>query len=144
VVAKLEWHQGELFPRAGFIVTNLTAKPDGAVDFYNGRGTERWIKEGKYALNWTRLSCHRCDADQVRLQLFILAYNLGNLLRRLALPKAVKDWSLRSIQVKVIKMGARIVRHARRIVFQLAEVAVPGGLFAAVVKRVTRLRLAPG
>ena len=71
--------------------------------FYNGRGTaEQWIKEGKYALNWTRLSCHQFDANQVRLQLFILAYNLGNLLRRLALPKAVKDWSLRSLQVKLI------------------------------------------
>ena len=145
VVAKVEWHQGELFPRVGFIVTNLSAKAKGVVHFYNGRGTaEQWIKEGKYALNWTRLSCHRFDANQVRLQLFILAYNLGNLLRRLALPKAVKDWSLRSLQVKLIKMGGRIVRHARRIVFQLAEVAVPGGLFAAIIERITRLRLAPG
>jgi hypothetical protein len=84
VVAKVEWHQGELFPRVGFIVTNLSAKAKGVVHFYNGRGTaEQWIKEGKYALNWTRLSCHRFDANQVRLQLFILAYNLGNLLRRL-------------------------------------------------------------
>jgi hypothetical protein len=102
------------------------------------------LLEGKYALNWTRLSCHRFDANQVRLQLFILAYNLGNLLRRLGLPKAVKDWSLRSLQVKLIKMGRQIVRHARRIVFQLAEVAVPGELFAAIIKRVTRLRIAPG
>jgi len=103
VVAKVEWHQGELFPRVGFIVTNLSAKAKGVVHFYNGRGTaEQWIKEGKYALNWTRLSCHRFDANQVRLQLFILAYNLGNLLHRLALPKAVKDWSLRSLQVKLI------------------------------------------
>jgi len=145
VVAKVEWHQGELFPRVGFIVTNLSAKAKGVVHFYNGRGTaEQWIKEGKYALNWTRLSCHRFDANQVRLQLFILAYNLGNLLRRLALPKAVKDWSLRSLQVKLIKMGGRIVRHARRIVFQLAELAVPGELFAAIIERITRLRLAPG
>ena len=61
VVAKVEWHRGELFPRVGFIVTNMTAGPEGVVRFYNGRGTaEQWIKEGKYALNWTRLSCHRC------------------------------------------------------------------------------------
>jgi hypothetical protein len=65
------------------------------VHFYNGRGmAEQWIKEGKYALNWTRLSCHRLVANRVRLQLFVLAYNLGNFLRRL-----VKDWSLRSLQV---------------------------------------------
>ena len=80
VVAKVEWHQGELFPRVGFIVTNMSAGPEGVVHFYNGRGTaEQWIKEGKYALNWTRLSCHRFVANRVRLSLFILAYNLWEL-----------------------------------------------------------------
>ena len=145
VVAKVEWHQGELFPRVGFIVTNLSAKPERVVHFYNGRGTaEQWIKEGKYALNWTRLSCHRFVANQVRLALFVLAYNLGNFLRRLALPEAVKDWSLRSVQVKLIKIGGRVVRHARRIVFQLAEVAVPRDLFALILERISELRLVPG
>jgi hypothetical protein len=145
VVAKVEWHRGQLFLRVGFIVTNLSAKPEGVVHFYNGRGTaEQWIKEGKYALNWTRLSCHRLVANQVRFQLFVLAYNLGNFLRRLGLPKAIKDWSLRSLQVKLIKMAGRIVRHARQIVFQLAEVAVPRELFAAILERISRLRLAPG
>jgi len=63
VVTKVEWHSGELFPRVGFIVTNLSVKAKGVVHFYNGRGTaEQWIKEGKYALNWTRLSCHRLVA----------------------------------------------------------------------------------
>jgi hypothetical protein len=145
VVAKVEWHRGELFPRVGFVVTNLTAKPEGVVHFYNRRGTaEQWIKEGKYALNWTRLSCHRFVANQVRLQLFVLAYNLGNFLRRLCLPKAINDWSLRSLQVKLIKIGGRIVCHARQIIFQLAEVAVSRNLFAAILKRITRLRLLPG
>ena len=130
VVAKVEWYRGELFPRVGFIVTNMTAGPEGVVRFYNGRGTaEQWIKEGKYALNWTRLSCHRFVANRVRLSLFVLAYNLGNFLRRLCLPKAVKHWSLRSVQVKLIKMGGRLVRHSRRLIFQLAEVSVPRRLF---------------
>jgi len=145
VVTKVEWHSGELFPRVGFIVTNLSAKAKGVVHFYNGRGTaEQWIKEGKYALNWTRLSCHRFDANQVRLQLFVLAYNLGNFLRRLCLPESINDWSLRSLQVKLIKMGGRIVRHSRQIIFQLAEVALSRDLFAAILKRISRLRLAPG
>ena len=145
VVAKVEWHRGELFLRVGFIVTNLSAKPEGVTHFYNGRGTaEQWIKEGKYALNWTRLSCHRFVANQVRLQLFLLAYNLGNFLRRLGLPKAIKDWSLRSLQLKLIKMGGRMVRHARRIIFQLSEVAVSRELFATILERVDRLRFAPG
>ena len=99
----------------------------------NGRGTaEQWIKEGKYALNWTRLSCHRFVANRVRLSLFVLAYNLGNFLRRLCLPKAVKHWSLRSVQVKLIKMGGRLVRHSRWLIFQLSEVSVPRRLFQSV------------
>lgn len=144
VVAKVEWHRGELLPRVGFIVTNLSAKAKGVVHFYNGRGTaEQWIKEGKYALNWTRLSCHRFVANQVRLQLFILAYNLGNFLRRLGLPRAVSDWSLRSLQLKLIKVGGRVVRHARRVVFQLAEVAVSRDLFAAILGRIGGLSPTP-
>ncbi|MDP3064265.1 MAG: IS1380 family transposase, partial [Chloroflexota bacterium] len=91
VVAKVEWHRSELLPRWGFIVTNLDYPAKGVTRFYNGRGTaEQWIKEGKQALKWTRLSCHRFVANQVRLGLFILAYNLGNFLRRLALPKVVR------------------------------------------------------
>jgi hypothetical protein len=144
VVAKVEWHQGELFPRVGCIVTNLSARAEGVVHFYNKRGTaEQWIKEGKYALNWTRLSCHRFVANQVRLLLFVLAYNLGNFLRRLALPQGCQHWSLRSLQVKLIKMGGRIVRHARYIIFQLAEVAVCGKTFARILERILRLRPVP-
>ena len=114
VVAKVEWHQGELFPRVGFIVTNLSYPPKGIVRFYNGRGTaEQWIKEGKYALNWTRLSCHKFVANQVRLWLFVLAYNLGNFMRRLVLPEDMKHWTLSSLQTRLIKTGGRLVRHAK-------------------------------
>ena len=145
VVAKVEWRQGELFPRVGFVVTNLNLPPEGVTHFYNGRGTaEQWIKEGKYALNWTRLSCHRFVANQVRLWLFVLAYNLGNFMRRLTLPESVKHWSLRSVQTKLIKMGGRLVRHARRLVFQLAEVAVSREVFRQVLERIAGLHPAPG
>ena len=119
--------------------------PAGVTHFYNGRGTaEQWIKEGKYALNWTRLSCHRFVANQVRLWLFVLAYNLGNFMRRLTLPESVKHWSLRSVQTKLIKMGGRLVRHARRLVFQLAEVAVSREVFRQVLERIAGLHPAPG
>ena len=145
VVAKVEWHQGELFPRVGFVVTNLNLPPEGVTHYYNGRGTaEQWIKEGKYALNWTRLSCHGFVANQVRLWLFVLAYNLGNFMRRLTLPESVKHWSLRSVQTKLIKMGGRLVRHARRLVFQLAEVAVSREVFRQVLERIAGLHPAPG
>ena len=144
VVAKVEWHQEELFPRVGFIVTTMSAKPEGIVHFYNGRGTaEQWIKEGKYALNWTRLSCKRFISNQVRLWLFILAYNLGNFLRRLVLPKKIKHWSLRSLLVKLIKIGAKVLRHSRYTTFQMAEVAIDKRLFAEILARIERIRFNP-
>ena len=142
VVAKVEWHKDELFPRVGFIVTNLGGGSASVTWFYNGRGTaEQCIKEGKIALNWTRLSCHDFVDNQVRLQLFALAYNLGNFLRRLALPPSVKHWTLTTLRDKLIKIGAKVVYHARRVVFQLAEVAIPRTLFAAILRRIERLRL---
>ena len=73
----------------------------------------------------------------------LLAYNLGNFLRRLGLPKAIKHWSLSSLQLKLIKVGGRMVCHARQIIFQLAEVAVPRELFGAILARIDRLRPAP-
>jgi hypothetical protein len=145
VVAKVEWHQGELFPRVGFIVTNLCYPPKGIVHFYNGRGSaEQWIKEGKQALNWTRLSCHKFVANQVRLGLFVLAYNLGNFMRRLALPESMKHWSLTSIQTRMIKTGGRLVRHAKRLVFQLAEVLVSREMLVGMLDRIGQLRPVPG
>ena len=142
VVAKIEWYAGELFPKIGFIVTNLRWKSSNVVKFYNKRGTaEQWIKEGKYALNWTRLSCHDFVDNQVRLQLFALAYNLGNFLRRLALPNKIRDWSLRTLQVKLIKIGAKVVKHSRYVIFQMAEVMVSKSLFHEILERIRRLTL---
>jgi hypothetical protein len=94
VVAKVEFHFGELLPRVGFIVTNLEAHSRAVVRFYNKRGTaEQWIKEGKKAVKMTRLSCHRFRSNEVRLWLSLIAYNLGNLWRRLVLPKRIEGWS---------------------------------------------------
>jgi hypothetical protein len=144
VVAKVEWHQGELYPRVGFVVTNLTRPAERVSKFYNGRGTaEQWIKEGKQAIRWTRLSCRTFQDNAVRLQLFALAYNLANFLRSLALPNEVAHWSLTTLREKLVKIGARIVRHGRYVVFQLAEVAVPRALFAGILRRIERLRGPP-
>ena len=104
VIAKIEHHLGELFPRVGFIVTTLTGANRAVVHFYNQRGTaEQWIKEGKAATHWTRLSCHRFRANEVRLLLGVIAYNLGNLLRRLVLPVAIQSWSLTSLQQRAVQ-----------------------------------------
>jgi hypothetical protein len=143
VVAKVEWHAGELFPRVGFIVTNLKWRSKRVVRFYNRRGkAEQWIKEGKNAVQWTKLSCRRFKDNAARLQLFALAYNLGNFLRQLVLPKSVKHWTLTTLREKLIKIGAKVVSHAKYIVFQLAEVAVPRTLFARILDRIGQLRLA--
>jgi hypothetical protein len=143
VVAKVEWHNGELFHRVGFIVTNLTRPAKRVVRFYNQRGTaEQWIKEGKNAVKWTRLSCHDFVDNQVRLQLFVLAYNMGNFLRQAVLPQAVRHWTLTTLREKLIKIGAKVVHHSRKIVFQMAEVAVPRELFQTILERIGRLRLA--
>jgi hypothetical protein len=114
------------------------------VKFYNGRGTaEQWIKEGKNALKWTRQSCRRFRDNQVRLQLFALAYNLANFLRQLALPRPVRTWTLTTMREKLIKIGAKVVSHAKTVTFQLAEVVVPRALFAAILGRIGRLRATP-
>jgi hypothetical protein len=140
VIAKVEWHAGELFPRIGFIVTNMSSSPQAVVHFYNHRSTcEQYIREGKYALTWTRLSCARFSSNQVRLALFVLAYNLGNFMRRFALPSEVSHWSLTSIQLKLIKIGAKIISHSRMTIFQMAEVAVPEKLFRSMLSRIHRL-----
>jgi DDE family transposase len=125
-------------------VTNLARPAKGAVKFYNGRGTaEQHIKEGKNALRWTRLSCHAFRHNAVRLQLHALAYNLANFVRTLALPEEVEHWSLTALREKLVKIGARVVRHGRYVVFQLAEVAVPRALFAEILRRIDRLRPMP-
>jgi hypothetical protein len=144
VVAKVEWHPGELYPRVGFIVTNLARSAEGIIAFYNQRGTcEQYIKEGKNAIKWTRLSCRTFAANAVRLQLHALAYNIGNFMRTLAMPKTAQPWSLTSLCEKLIKIGAKVVSHGRYVTFQLAEVAVPRRLFAAILSLIAQLRAPP-
>ena len=144
VVAKVEWHPGELYPRVGFIVTNMTRPAERVVAFYNQRGTaEQWIKEGKNAIKWTRLSCCSFAANAVRLQLHALAYNLANFMRTLALPEAVKQWSLTSLREKLVKIGAKVVRHGRYVIFQMAEVAAPKELFQEILRLIDELRPRP-
>src|ERR1700674_1367102 len=114
VVAKVEFHFGELLPRVGFIVTNLSLPSRAVVPFYNKRGTaEQWIKEGKQAVKMTRLSCHKFRSNEVRLWLSLMAYNLGNLGGRVVLPKRIGHWSLTSLQQRLVKTGGRLVKHAR-------------------------------
>jgi len=145
VVAKVEHHLGELFPRVGFIVTNLTLPSRAVVRFYNKRGTaEQWIKEGKQAVKMTRLSCHRFRSNEVRLWLSVIAYNLGNLWRRLVLPKRIERWSLTSLQQRLVKTGGRLIKHARYYWLLLAESHLTRRLFASMVRRIAGLPVPAG
>ena len=131
-------------PRVGFIVTNLSRPAERVVAFYNHRGTaEQFIKEGKNAIKWTRLSCRKFRNNEVRLQLHALAYNLANFMRTLALPKEVEHWSLTTLREKLVKIGAKVVRHGRYVTFQLAEVAVPRSLFQKILSMIDDLRRRP-
>jgi hypothetical protein len=144
VIAKIEWHPGELFPKAGFIVTNLPMEPDWVIRFYNQRGTaEQYFKKGKYAFHWTRLSCRNFRDNEVRLQMHALAYNLATFLRCIELPEEMAQWSLTSLQLKLIKIGARVIRHAHAITFQVAEVAVIGAMVRTILAAIHRLRAPP-
>lgn len=145
VVAKVEFRYDELFPRVGFIVTNLETDNRAVVRLYNKRGTaEQWIKAGKEAVKLTRLSCHRFRANNVRLALSLIAYNLGNLWWRLALPRRIETWSLVSLQQRLVKTGGRLVRHTRYFWLLLAEGHLRRRLFGAILRRLEALSVPAG
>jgi hypothetical protein len=146
VVAKVEFDFGELFPPR-WVSSSPIWRPNSrpVVRFYNKRGTaEQWIKEGKQAVKMTRLSCHRFRSNEVRLMLSPLAYNLGNLWRRLVLPKQIDHWSLTGLQQRWVKTGGRLVKHARYYWLLLAESHLTRRLFRAMVGRIAALRMATG
>jgi hypothetical protein len=90
-------------------------------------------------VKWTKRSCRRFKDNEARLQLFALAYNLANFLRQLVLPKPIQGWTLTTVREKLIKIGPKVVAHAKYITFQLAEVAFPRKLFARILERTVRL-----
>ena len=121
-------------------VGGFSGSVSAVVRFYNKRGTaEQWIKEGKQAVKMTRLSCHRFRANEVRLWLSLIAYNLGNLWRRLAMPAPIGKWSLTSLQQRLLKTGGRLIKHARYYWLLLAESHLTRQLFAGMLRKITML-----
>ncbi len=115
VVAKIEWHRGELFPRIGFVVTNSRLPAGKVTKVYNGRAEiENRIKEGKNTLRWDKTSCQRFEANQARLKMGVLAYNLLHMIRQFYVwgeeVRRSMDWLIK----RLIKVGARVSYHARR------------------------------
>jgi DDE family transposase len=115
VVAKIEWHGGELFPRIGFVVTNSRLPAGEVTKVYNGRGdVENRIKEGKNTLRWDKTSCQRFEANQARLKMGVLAYNLLHMIRQFYVRGEEVRRSIDWLIKRLIKVGARISYHARR------------------------------
>ena len=120
-MAKVEWHNGELFHRVEFITTNPDRFARRVVRFYKQRGkAEKWAKEGKNAVKRTRLSCHGFVDDQARPQLFVLAHNLGSFPRQAVLTRTLRRWTLPTPREKPMTTGAKFVRHSRKPVFRIS------------------------
>jgi hypothetical protein len=114
------------------------------VAFYNQRGTcEQWIKEGQGGDQVGASVMSFLRRHTIRLQLHALAYNLGNFMRTLAIPKAGAPWSLTSLRRKLIKIGAKLVSHGRYVTFQMAEGAAPRKMFQEILSLIARLRVPP-
>ena len=121
-------------------MTSLAASSRAVVRFYNKRGTaEQWIREGKQAVAMTRLFCHRFRANEVPLWLSLIAYNRGNLWRRLALPTQVATWSLTSLQQRLMKTGGRLIKHSRYYWLLAAESHLTWRLFCGILRKITAL-----
>jgi hypothetical protein len=115
VVAKIEWHRGELFPRIGFVVTSSRLPAGRVIKVYNGRAEiENRIKEGKNTLRWDKTSCQRFEANQARLKMGLLAYNLLHMIRQFYVWGEEVKRSVEWLIKRLIKVGARISYHARR------------------------------
>jgi len=124
----------------GLIVTDMTLPGRAVVRSYNKRGTaERCIKEGKQSVKMRRLSCHLHWSNEVRFWLSVIAHNLGNLWRRLVLPKRIDHWSLTSLQQRLVKTGGRLIKHARYYWLLLAESHLTRRLFASMLCRIAGL-----
>jgi hypothetical protein len=158
VIAKIEWHPGELFPRVGFIITNLPMEPDWVVHFYNQRGTAEQHLLGTLLRNTlpgnasrkantpsAGRGCHASGFVTTRsgCNCTPLPTTWQGSCAASQLPEAMANWSLISLQLQLIKIGARVVRHARAITFQLAEVAVTGAMVRAILTAIHHLRAPP-
>jgi hypothetical protein len=133
VIAKIEWHDGELFPRIGFVVTNSKLSAGKVVKVYNGRGDiENRIKEGKNTLRWDKTSCHRFAANQARLLMGVLAYNLLHMLRQFYLVGEEVKRSMEWLIKRLIKVGAKVAHHGRRWQVHVASAFPLGRYYQAV------------
>jgi hypothetical protein len=123
VCFKVEKPEGQLCHMYTFIVTTMEdLTPFQVIQFYCGRGKmENFIKEGKSGFDFSSMSSHSMIVNANRLQLHVLAYNLFNWFRRLALAANMRKQRIDTIRLKLLKVAAKAVRSARYTIFKLCS-----------------------
>lgn len=122
VVFKIEKPYGQMIHLYTFIVTTLEMKSYQVIQFYCGRGKmENFIKEGKSSFDFGAVSSSSKMVNANRLMVHILAYNLFNCFRRLALAVSMRKQRIDTIRLKLLKIAARMVKSARYKYFKLCS-----------------------
>lgn len=122
VAVKIEKPYGQMTPIYTFIVSNMNLSAKEIIKFYCNRGTmENFIKEGKMGFSFDKMSSTSFIVNSNKLQISVLAYNFNNWFRRLCMKNHIKSFRMDTIRNKVIKVAAKIVRHARKIAFKLCS-----------------------
>ncbi len=135
---QLEFHGSKVTSDAGLLVYRELDDALGLTEMAGGL-----FQDGRTGKNGRHRMIGQFRNNAVRLQLHVLAYDMANFLRTLALPEAVEHWSLTTLREKLIKIGTKVVRHGRYSPFQMAEVAIPRTLFVESLRRINGLRPAP-
>ena len=144
VIAKIEHHLGELFPRVGFIITTLTGTNRAIVRFYNQRGTaEQWIKQGKTPPIRPGSPATSSGPTRSGCSFSVIAYNLGNLLRRLVRPAAIQDWVAHEYPATAAQDRRAADPPRAVLTLRLAESYLTGALFRQILQRIERLAWPP-
>ena len=142
VLVKLEKPSGEMTVRRTFIVSNMALEPKQILAFYCNRGTmENFIKEGKNGFEFNRMSSTSFVANKNKLQIAMLAYNFNNWFRRLCMAKDVQSFRMETIRTKVIKVAAKVTKHARQVIFKLCSSYPYKDVFESIMQKIYALPL---
>src|SRR5699024_8114590 len=144
VIIKSERPANELFFTHSFIVTNLgdIFTPEDIVLSYQKRGTmENYIKEAKLGLFFDQMNSSSFHANEAKMMMSLLAYNLINWLRTLCFPKQQKSMQIQTIRTRIIKVASRLVRSARSLHFKLSSSFVYQPFFWEVLRRIQHFRI---
>jgi hypothetical protein len=122
IVCKVEKPTDQLVHMTTYIVTNMELNPEQVVMFYRNRGRmENFIKEGKSGFDFAAVSSRSKIVNANRFQVRVLAYNIFNWFRRLALPEEMRRNMVDTIRLKLLKVAAKVVCSARYKIFKLCS-----------------------